>query len=127
MYHTVIFVGNLGRDPEMRYTPTGKSVTSFNVAVSDGFGEHKKTIWFRVSAWEKTAEFCNQYLKKGSKVLVEGHLQADEQGNPRLWEGKDGEKRVSFEISAGIVRDLTAKVSSPDAATAEPAPEEYPF
>ena len=48
MYHTVIIVGNLGRDPEMRYTPAGKAVTSFSVAVSDGFGENKKTIWFRV-------------------------------------------------------------------------------
>jgi single-strand DNA-binding protein len=69
MYHTIIIVGNLGRDPEMRYTPSGQAVTSFNVAVSDGFGERKKTIWFRVSAWDKQAENVNNFLRKGSKVL----------------------------------------------------------
>ena len=77
MYHTIIIVGNLGRDPEMRYTPSGQAVTNFNVATnrqytaSDG-SQVKETIWFRVSSWGKQAETCNQFLKKGSKVLVEG-------------------------------------------------------
>ena len=76
-YHTTIIVGNLGRDPEMRYTPSGQAVTSFSVAVNDDYtnnnGERiKRTIWFRISAWGKQAETCNQYLKKGSKVLVLG-------------------------------------------------------
>lgn len=62
MYHTIILVGNVGRDPEMRYTPNGSAVTSFSVAVSDGFGDRKKTIWFRVSAWEKLAETTNTFL-----------------------------------------------------------------
>lgn len=109
MYHTVIIVGNLGRDPEMRYTPAGKAVTSFSVAVSDGFGENKKTIWFRVSAWEKQAETCNQYLKKGSKVLIEGRLQADPSGNPRTWTRQDGSVSASYEITAVTVRFLTAR------------------
>ncbi len=77
MFHTIIIVGNLGKDPEMRYTPSGQAVTSFSVATSRKYtssnGEQvNETIWFRVSAWGKQAEVCNQYLKKGSKVLVEG-------------------------------------------------------
>ena len=77
MYHTIIIVGNLGKDPEMRYTPSGQAVTSFPVATNrqytTGSGEQvKETIWFRISTWGKTAETCNQYLKKGSKVLIEG-------------------------------------------------------
>ena len=79
MYHTIIIVGNVGKDPEMRYTPSGQAVTSFSVATNrqytSGNGEQvKETIWFRVSTWGKTAEVCNQYVKKGSKVLVEGHI-----------------------------------------------------
>ena len=129
MYHTIIIVGNLGRDPEMRYTPAGKAVTSFSVAVSDGFGESKKTIWFRVSAWEKQAETCNQYLKKGSRVLIEGRLQADEAGNPRQWADQSGEKRASYEVTAVTVRFLSSaephEAAAHDAAAAEP--EDYPF
>ncbi|MBI9044465.1 MAG: single-stranded DNA-binding protein [Anaerolineaceae bacterium] len=109
MYHTIVFVGNLGRDPEMRYTPSGKAVTSFSVAVSDGFGDRKKTIWFRVSAWEKQAESCNNYLQKGSKVLVEGRLQSSDSGNPRIWTRQDGTPGASYEITASIVRFLSAK------------------
>ena len=58
MFLTVIFVGHCGKEPEMRYTPQGKAVTSFSVAVDDGFGQNKKTIWLRVSCWDKTAESC---------------------------------------------------------------------
>src|SRR4030043_2343388 len=82
MYHTIILIGNLGRDPEMRYTPSGQAVTNFSVATnrqytgSDGT-QVKETIWFRESAGGRTAETCNQYLKKGSKVLVEGRLTPD--------------------------------------------------
>lgn len=109
MYQTIIFIGNLGRDPEMRYTHSGQAVTSFSVAVSDGFGERKKTIWFRVSAWEKLAETCNTYLKKGSKVLVEGRLTASENGSPRIWTRQDGTPAASFEVNASIVRFLTPR------------------
>jgi single-strand DNA-binding protein len=82
MYHTIIIIaGNVGRDPEMRYTPSGQPVTSFSVATNRQYtsssGETvKETIWFRVTTWGKTAEVCNQYVKKGSKVLVEGTLTA---------------------------------------------------
>ena len=82
MFHTLIIVGNLGKDPEMRYTPSGQAVTSFSVASNRKYtssnGEQvNETIWFRISAWGKQAEICNQYLKKGSRVLVEGRLTPD--------------------------------------------------
>jgi single-strand DNA-binding protein len=115
MYHTIIIVGNLGRDPEMRYTPAGQAVTNFSVATSrqytgsDG-NQVKETIWFRVSAWGKQAETCNQYLKKGSKVLVEGRLTPDPTtGGPRLWQRQDGTTNASFEVSANTVRFLSSR------------------
>ncbi len=119
MYHTIIIAGNVGRDPEMRYTPEGKAVTSFSVAVSDGFGEKKHTIWFRVSAWEKTAEVVSQYLHKGSRVLVEGRLQADSNGGPRIWTRQDGTSGASFEITANTVRFLSSKGEGGPGATDE--------
>ena len=124
-YHTVIIAGNLGRDPEMRYTPSGQAVTNFSVAVNDDYtnsnGERiKRTIWFRVSAWGKQAETCNQFLQKGSKVLVQGRLNVDTAtGGPRMWKGQDGQARASYELSAQTVRFLT-----PRGGEAEPAPEE---
>ncbi len=115
MYHTIIIVGNLGRDPEMRYTPGGQAVTNFSVATnrqytgSDG-ASVKETIWFRVSVWGKTAEVCNQYLKKGSKVLVEGRLVPDAAtGGPRIWTRQDGTSASSFEVSANTVRFLSSR------------------
>lgn len=108
MFHTIILVGNLGKEPEMRYTNDGKPVTSFSVAVSDGFGDNKKTVWFKVTAWEKQAETCAQYLHKGSKVLVEGRLQADKNtGGPRIWQRQDGTQGASFELTASTVRFLS--------------------
>jgi single-strand DNA-binding protein len=115
MYHTLILVGNLGRDPEMRYTPSGQAVTNFSVATSrqysDSNGQQvKETIWFRVSAWGKQAETCNQYLKKGSKVLVEGRLIPDlNTGGPKIFSRKDGTQSSSYEVSANTVRFLTSK------------------
>lgn len=107
MYHTLILAGNVGLDPEMRYTSDGKSVTTFPVAVSDGFGERKKTIWFRVTTWEKQAETCNNYLKKGAKVLVEGVLSASDDGNPVVFERSDGTSGAAFEVRARTVRFLS--------------------
>jgi single-strand DNA-binding protein len=111
----VIIVGNLGRDPEMRYTPTGQAVTNLSVATTEKFtnssGERiERTIWFRVSVWGKQAENCNQYLHKGSKVLIEGRLVADEKGNPRTFTRNDGSPGASFEVSALTVRFLSSRV-----------------
>jgi single-strand DNA-binding protein len=114
MYHTIIIVGNVGKDPEMRYTPSGQAVTSFSVASNRSYtnaGGQKvdETIWFRISAWGKQAETCNQYLKKGSKVLIEGRLTADSNGGPRIWTRQDGTPGASFEVSASTVRFLSSR------------------
>jgi single-strand DNA-binding protein len=112
MFHTIVIVGNLGRDPEMRYTPSGQAVTNFSVATSrqytDSNGQQvKETIWFRISVWGKQAETCNQYLKKGRTVLVEGRLTPDPAtGGPRVYKKQDGSLGASFEINASTVRFL---------------------
>jgi single-strand DNA-binding protein len=114
-YQKIIITGNLGRDPEMRYTPSGQAVTSFSVAVNESFtnnnGEKvKRTIWFRISAWGKQAEICNQYLKKGSQVLVDGRMNADPStGGPRIWTKQDGTAGASFEVTASTVRFLSSR------------------
>jgi single-strand DNA-binding protein len=115
MFHTIIIVGNLGKDPEMRYTPSGQAATSFSVASSRNYtGQNgqqvKETIWFRVTTWGKTAETCSQYLKKGSKVLVEGRLVPDMgTGGPKVFTRQDGTSGASYEVSAQTVRFLTPK------------------
>jgi single-strand DNA-binding protein len=112
MYQRVIIMGNLGGDPEMRYTPSGQPVTHFSVATNrkwtnaDGTpGE--ETVWFRVTAWRRLAETCNQYLVKGQRVLVEGRMRPDpETGGPRVWTGNDGVARASYELTARTVKFL---------------------
>lgn len=114
-YHTIIIVGNVGRDPEMRYLPSGQPVTSFSVASNRQYtgnnGERvKETIWFRVTTWGKQAENCNQYLKKGAKVLIEGRLTPDkETGGPRVWTTQEGQPRSSFEVNAVTVQFLSSR------------------
>ncbi len=118
MFQTIILAGNLGRDPEMRYTPSGQPVTSFSVATNRQYTNNngetvKETIWFRVSVWGKRAETCNQYLKKGSKVLVEGRLTADAAtGGPRIWNAQDGTARASFEVNAQNVTFLSSRAET---------------
>lgn len=95
----VMIIGNLGRDPEMRFTPSGRPVTSFTVATSRTWsspdGErHEETEWFNVVAWGKLAETCKQFLVKGQQVYVEGRLQT------RRWEDQEGRKHFSTEIVA---------------------------
>ena len=138
MYQNLIIVGNLGRDPEMRYTPSGQAVTNFNVATnrkyttSDG-NQVEETTWFRVSSWGKTAEVCNQYLKKGSKVLVEGRLKPDpDTGSPRTFTRQDGTTGASFELTANQVRFLSTRIEDEGAYTADDSqgisePEDIPF
>ena len=109
MYQKLIIIGNLGKDPEMRYTPDGKAITTLSVATSRKVNGADETTWFRVSVWGNQAETCNQYLHKGSKVLVEGALKADAQGNPRTYERKDGGWGASFEVVASAVKFLSGK------------------
>lgn len=114
MFHTIIIVGNLGRAPEMRYTPTGKPVTAFSVATNRQYttsnGEVvKETIWFRITTWGKQAEVCNKYLTKGSKVFIEGRLTSDkETGGPRTWKKNSGGTGTAFEVTAATVRFLSS-------------------
>jgi single-strand DNA-binding protein len=138
MYHTIILVGNLGRDPEMRYTPSGQAVTNLNVAsnrqytTSDG-NPVKETIWFRISTWGKTAENCNQYLKKGSKVLIEGRLNPDpDTGNPKVFTRQDGSPGATFEVTAQTVKFLSSRAEDESGYTAGESqavsePDDIPF
>jgi len=105
MYQKLIIIGNLGSNPEMRFTPNGDPVTTFSVATSRKYGEKDETTWFRVSVWGNQAESCNTYLSKGSKVLVEGRLKAE----PNVYQRKDGTWASSYELTAESVRFLTPK------------------
>ena len=121
MFQKITIVGNLGRDPEMRFTPSGQPVTSFNVATNRSYtgsdGQRvKETVWFRVSVWGKQAENCNNYLRKGSKVLIEGRLIADPAtGGPRTYNRQDGSTGASFEINASTVQFLDSRAESEQA------------
>lgn len=104
----VMLIGNLGADPEMKYTPSGVPVTTFRVAVSRSWrtpeGENKEeTEWFRIVAWRKLAEVCNEYLRKGSKVYVEGRLQT------RKWQDQQGQDHYSTEVQADEMMMLDSR------------------
>ena len=131
MYQKVIIVGNLGRDPEMRYTPDGTPVTTLSVATNrkwnnpDG-SQGEETVWFRVTAWRRLAETCNQYLQKGRQVLVEGQLKPDPAtGGPRIWTGNDGVARAQYELRAFTVKFLGGRGAAPPSETPG-MPEEPP-
>ena len=117
----VMIIGNLGKDPEMKYTPGGKAITTFSVAVSrvarDPAGTpQEETEWFRVVAWEKLAETCNQYLHKGSKVYIEGRLQT------RSWQDNNGQDQKMVEVVAGEMLMLDSRpANGPGAGAGEPA------
>ncbi len=112
MFQQITVVGYLGRDPEMRFTPSGQAVTSFSIATNRSYTNNSgqkvdETTWFRISVWGAQAESCNQYLKKGSAVLVVGRLRPDPQtGGPRVYTRKDGSTGASFEVNAQNVRFL---------------------
>ncbi len=125
MFQKITIVGNLGKDPEMRFTPSGQPVTSFNVATNRSYtgsdGQRvKETVWFRVSVWGKQAENCNNYLRRGSKVLIEGRLIADPAtGGPRTYNRQDGSTGASFEINASTVQFLDSRAESEQAGSEE--------
>lgn len=122
----VILVGNLGSDPEMRYTPNGKAVTSFRMATNrryttSGGESREETDWFRISVWGKQAEQCNQFLTKGKQVYVEGRLHA------RTWEGQDGQTRTSLEVAADRVLFLGRRAEASLPEEGELEPDDLPF
>jgi single-strand DNA-binding protein len=101
----VILIGNLGRDPEIRYTPGGQAVANFSLATTESFTSREgkreeRTEWHRIVVWGKTAENCAQYLAKGRTVYVEGRIQT------REWEDKEGQKRRTTEVVAQTVQFL---------------------
>ena len=107
----IIVIGNLGTDPEMRYTANGNAVTSFNLATSRSYtaadGERKQeTEWFRVVSWNQLAEHVSEYLSKGRRAYVEGRLHSDR------WEGQDGQTRFTNEIIANTVLFLDRATDS---------------
>ncbi|RMF46937.1 MAG: single-stranded DNA-binding protein [Anaerolineae bacterium] len=126
----VLLIGRLGRDPEMRYTPSGRPVTTFSMATTRTWTNHEgerrtETEWFNIVAWGNLAEICKQYLHKGQQVYIEGRLQT------RQWEDNEGKKRTSTEIVAqemimlGNGRDSRHKNGN-DPET-QPAEDEFPF
>jgi single-strand DNA-binding protein len=128
----IILIGRVGGDPEMRFTPDGVAVTTFSLAANRSTrqpdGSYKEEAeWFRISAWRKLAETCNQFLNKAKLVYVEGNLRT------RLYDGKDGQKRVSLDVTADRVLflDKQGAVQLPpeDARTVEGdiEPEDIPF
>jgi len=109
-----IIVGRLTRDPEVRYTQTGKAVASFSVAVDSGYGDNKRVDFIPVTVWDKLAEVCRNNLAKGRKVLVEGRLQISEYE-------KDGQKRRSAEIVAQNIEFLDSKQDGHNGQASTPA------
>jgi single-strand DNA-binding protein len=109
-----MIIGNLGRDPEMRYTPNGQAVTQFTVAVNRNYkgqdGEwQEETEWFRIVVWGQQAERAAENLRKGNKVYIEGRLQT------RQWEDQSGQKRYTTELVANQVTNLERRVREGDA------------
>jgi len=104
----VILIGNLGRDPELRYTQQGTAVANFSIATTENWTSREgkreeRTEWHRIVAWGKTAELCSQYLSKGRTVYIEGRIQT------REWENKEGQKQRTTEIVAQTVQFLGAR------------------
>ena len=121
----ILVIGNLGSDPEMRYTPGGDAVTSFSVATNRRYTNRDgqsvdETEWFRVSAWRRLAETTNQYLSKGRRVYVEGRLRS------RSWVGQDGQTRFSNEIDAQnvVFLDSAGQASGDSGSTGGPPPDD---
>lgn len=129
----IIIIGNLGSEPEMRFTPNGRPVTSFSAATNRRYttseGERREeTEWFTVVTWGRLAEQCNQFLSKGRLVYVEGRLRT------HSWEGQDGQKRYRNEIVADRVSFLDRQASAPlsedksvDAGIDDIEPDDIPF
>ena len=105
----VILIGNVGSDPELKYTNNGAGVSNFSVATNESWMDkntnerQERTEWHRIVAWGRLAEICNQYLRKGSKVYIEGRLQT------RSWEDQNGQKRYTTEIVAAEMQMLDSR------------------
>ena len=127
MYQQITLIGHLGADPELRHTQDGTPVTSFRVATNrrwraqDGTAQ-EETVWFGVSAWERQAELCNQYLAKGQRVLVVGEIR-----EPRIYTDREGNTRASLDVRARNVRFLSSLDGAQGQAQDQGEGEEIPF
>ena len=123
MYQQITIIGNLGRDPESKQSKNGKTYAQVSVAASQNLGQgQKETVWFYVSAWEKTGQYLCNYAQKGSLVMVTGRIVGDTQtGGPRIWTDNSGNPRASFEVFATDVKILNGFKGS-DERTADPVP-----
>jgi single-strand DNA-binding protein len=125
----IMVIGNLGTDPEMRYTPSGKPVTTFRLACTRSFrnddgSRRDETEWFTIVAWERLAEQCNQFLSKGRRAYIEGRFRS------RRWEGQDGQPRFVNEIVANSVLFLDQASAAEDGGQSggePPDADEVPF
>ena len=124
MYQTLLLVGNLGKEPDKRFTPAGNPVTTLNLATNRRYNGPdgqpiRETTWFRVTVWGKQAESCARFLHKGSRVLVEGRLTPDPTtGGPRIRE-RDGKAFSSFEVTASNVRFLSVNEEAENQETSQ--------
>jgi single-strand DNA-binding protein len=105
-FNRITIVGYCGRDPELRYTPTGNAVCKLSVATSEKRRDEESTTWFRISVWGKQGELCNEYLRKGSQVYVEGRVRVEE------YTDRDGGRRYSLEVTATDVQFLGRKTEN---------------
>jgi len=127
MLNKVMIIGNVGKEPEMRFTPSGSAVTSFSVAVNEKLisegDQQERTEWFNIVVWNKLAEVCNQFLDKGSKVYVEGKLKT------RKWQDKDEQYHYKTEVFASQVEFLSPKLEKAEVIAEESGldPEDIPF
>lgn len=121
MVNKVILIGNLGSDPEIRYTQSGTAVATFNIATSERWKgkdgqQQEQTEWHRIVAWRRLAEICGEFLSKGSKVFIEGKLQT------RKWEDRDGNTRYTTEVVARDMQMLSPRGSSGDSGQSQEGP-----
>ncbi len=119
----VILIGNLGQDPELKFIPSGAAVTTLSMATSESWkdsdgNKKERTEWHRVILWRKLAEIAGEYLKKGSKVYIEGRLQT------RSWDDKDGNKRYTTEVVGDVLTMLDRRSDGGGRADAPPSPAE---
>jgi single-strand DNA-binding protein len=131
MYQEITLVGNLGRDPEMRYTRDGTPVTDFSMATNEKWPDsngnpQERTTWWKVTFWRRQAEVANEYLRQGSLVMVKGVMNTDPKtGQPRIWTDRDGNARCSLEVTGRILKLLGGR--SGDSPRDEDVPEEPSF
>jgi len=123
-FNRVIVMGNLGRDPEVRYTPGGKAVCNFSIAINENWKDkegqkQERTEWVRIVVWDKLAELCGEYLAKGRQALIEGRMQT------REWE-KDGVKQYTTEVVANTVQFLGGPKNGGDSKPPAGADTDFP-